>query len=149
MEIHLRNSQLVKAIVDDGVSMYFRGDPASNQLSRRVILSAEVAPPTTLLTNPGQPEKAQKGKRRKHCKTPGFAVIRGNACLGQACHSRFNDVMPNKSQEVFSQSLTLTVVLCNSYPTCENILILRQVTQSISHAHFRTWRKVRRKVSNG
>ena len=48
MEIRLGKAQLIKAIDDGGVSMYFRRDPASSQLSRRVILSVEV--PSPLIT---------------------------------------------------------------------------------------------------
>jgi len=59
--------------------------------------------------------------------------------LGQACHSEFYDDMDNEYQEVFLQSLSLTIVLRNSYSTYQDLLILRQVTQSISLAHFRTW----------
>jgi hypothetical protein len=44
MEIRLGRAQLVKAIDDDGVSMYFRRDLSSTELSRRVILSVEVLP---------------------------------------------------------------------------------------------------------
>ena len=63
MEIRLGKAQLIKAIDDGGVSMYFRRDPASSQQSRRVILSVEVTPLTTVLTNPGKTEKAHKGTR--------------------------------------------------------------------------------------
>ena len=61
MEIRLGKAQLVKAIDDGGVSMYFRRDPASSQQSRRVILSVEVnAPLTIFLINPGKTKKARK-----------------------------------------------------------------------------------------
>jgi len=63
MEIRIGKAELVKAINDGGVSMYFRRDPASSQLCRRVILSIEVAGLITLLTNPDQTEKTCKGKR--------------------------------------------------------------------------------------
>ncbi len=45
MEIRLGKAQLIKAVDDGGVSMYFRRDPASSQQSRRVILSVEVNSP--------------------------------------------------------------------------------------------------------
>jgi hypothetical protein len=44
MNIRLGKAQMVKAIDDGGVSMYFRRDQASSKLSRRVILSVEVTP---------------------------------------------------------------------------------------------------------
>jgi len=62
MQTRLGKAQLVKAIDDGGVSMYFRRDPTSRPLSQRVVLSVEVASLTKLLTNPGQTEKACKGK---------------------------------------------------------------------------------------
>jgi hypothetical protein len=45
MEIRLGKAQVIKAIDDGGVSMYFRRDPSSSQQSRRVILSVEVTSP--------------------------------------------------------------------------------------------------------
>jgi len=62
MQTRLGKAQLVKAIDDGGVSMYFKLDPTSTQLSQRVVLSVEVAPLITLLTNQGQTEKTHKGK---------------------------------------------------------------------------------------
>ena len=80
MEIHLGKAQLVKAIDDGGVSMYFRRDPTSSQLSRRVILSVEVAPSQRMfLINPGQTEKARKGKWWGDCQSPCRSIIRWNA----------------------------------------------------------------------
>jgi len=79
MQIRLGKAQLVKAIDDGGISMYFRRDPASSRESQRVVLSVEVAPFITLLTNPGQTEKARKGKRWRHCKSPCCAIICRNA----------------------------------------------------------------------
>ena len=63
MEIRLGKAQLVKAIDDGGVSMYFRRDPTSNQQSRRVILSVEVIPLIAFLINPGKTEEARQRKR--------------------------------------------------------------------------------------
>ena len=48
MEIRLGKVQVVKAIDDGGVSMYFRRDPSSTQQSRRVILSVEVRLPSQI-----------------------------------------------------------------------------------------------------
>jgi hypothetical protein len=62
MQTRLGKAQLVKAIDDGGVSMYFRRDPASSRESQRVVLSVEVSPITALQTNEGQTQKARKGK---------------------------------------------------------------------------------------
>ena len=57
--------------------------------------------------------------------------------LGQVCHPEFYDVMDNDYQEVSSQTLrSLTIVLCNSYSTCDNLLILCEIPESISCADF-------------
>jgi hypothetical protein len=63
MDIRLGKAQMVNAIDDGGVSMYFRRDPSSSQQSRRVILSVEATPLTTFLINPGKTEKTRQGKR--------------------------------------------------------------------------------------
>ena len=63
MEIRIGKAQIVKAIDDGGVSMYFRRDPSSSQQSRRVILSVEVTTLTTFLINPGKTEKTRQRKR--------------------------------------------------------------------------------------
>jgi hypothetical protein len=64
MEIRLGKVQLIKAIDDGGVSMYFRRDPSSSQQSRRVILSVEVKfSVPILLTDPGKTKKVYKGKQ--------------------------------------------------------------------------------------
>lgn len=77
MDIRLGKAQIVTAIDDGGMSMYFRRNPSS-QLSRRVVLSVEVLPPQSpvlsipspnsllplsllssiILTNPGETENA-------------------------------------------------------------------------------------------
>jgi hypothetical protein len=99
MEIRLGKVQMIKAIDDGGVSMYFRRDPSSTQLSRRVILSVEVSQLTTLLT---------KAKRKKHTKENDHDTAYRHASqiyaemLGQACHSEFYHLMDNEYQEVFS-----------------------------------------------
>jgi len=62
MQKRLGKAQLVKAIDDGGVSMYFRRDPVSSRESRCVVLSVEVGRLTALHTNLGQTEKARKGK---------------------------------------------------------------------------------------
>src|SRR5438270_5051592 len=44
MEIQLGKAQLITAKDDSGVSMFFRCDPSSSQLSRCPVLSVEVLP---------------------------------------------------------------------------------------------------------
>ena len=44
MQTHLDKAQLVKAIDDGCISIYFRCDLASRRELRRVVLSIEVAP---------------------------------------------------------------------------------------------------------
>ena len=55
MEIRLGKVQSVKAIDDGGVSMYFRRNPTSSQLSRRVILSVEVGSPPRDVSHESRP----------------------------------------------------------------------------------------------
>ena len=50
MKIRLGKASKVRAIDDGGVSMNFRRDVKSSQLSRRVILSVEVTPQRRFLT---------------------------------------------------------------------------------------------------
>jgi hypothetical protein len=47
MEIRIGRAQSITAIDDGGISMNFRRDPASSQLSQRAILSIEVTIPLT------------------------------------------------------------------------------------------------------
>ena len=63
MKIHLGKAQVVKAIDDGGVSMYFRRDPSSTQQSRRTVLSVEVTLFPTILKGSGKTKKACQGKR--------------------------------------------------------------------------------------
>jgi hypothetical protein len=51
MEIRIGKAQTITAVDDGGVSMNFRRDPASSQLSQRVILSVEVIIPTDNVPN--------------------------------------------------------------------------------------------------
>ena len=44
MKVRLGKAQFITAKDDGGVSMFFRRDPSSSQLSRRVVLSVEVQP---------------------------------------------------------------------------------------------------------
>src|SRR5436190_18579874 len=83
MEIRLGKVQVVKAIDDGGVSMFFRRELGTgSEQSRRTILSVEVIPlipvPTSL-TYPGKAEKARKGERPRHSKSPCLSNIRRNA----------------------------------------------------------------------
>ena len=64
MNIRIGRAQSITAIDDGGISMNFRRDPASSQLSQRVVLSIEVTTHiTTCLTHPGKKKKACQGKR--------------------------------------------------------------------------------------
>jgi hypothetical protein len=78
MEIRLGKAQLVKAIDDGGISMYFRRDPSSSQLSRRVVLSVEVSLITAILIIAGKTEKTPK-TRRRYRKSSCRSNIRRNA----------------------------------------------------------------------
>ena len=52
MEFRLGKAQIIKAIDDGGVSMYFRRERTSSEQSQRVVLSVEVRPPfPSLLTH--------------------------------------------------------------------------------------------------
>ena len=70
-----------------------------------------------------------QAKRKKHVKENDEETANRHAAqsyaemLGQACHSEYYE-MDNEYQEVFLQSFLLTLVLCNSYSTCENLFIL-------------------------
>ena len=46
MEIRLGNVQIIQAIDDGGMSMFFRRKPFSPEKSQRVVLSIEVRPPS-------------------------------------------------------------------------------------------------------
>ena len=65
MEIRIGRAQSITAIDDGGVSMNFRRDPASSQLSQRVILSIEVTPPLTIVLTIRQNVKSMLRKRTK------------------------------------------------------------------------------------
>jgi len=60
MEIRLSKTQMVKAIDDGGVSMYFQCNVSSTRQSRRVILSVEVK---TLPDKSTQNEKSTQKKK--------------------------------------------------------------------------------------
>jgi hypothetical protein len=47
MEFRLGKAQIIKAIDDGGVSMYFRRERTSSEQSQRVVLSVEVRPPSS------------------------------------------------------------------------------------------------------
>ena len=72
MEICLGKAQIVKAIDDGGISMYFRRDPLSTQQSRCVILSVEVRP---LPDNyPNESRQNEKSTQKKTMKTQKIAM---------------------------------------------------------------------------
>ena len=90
IEIRLDKAQLVKAIDDGGVPMYFRRDPTSPQLSRRVVLSVEVVPAfKPLFANVSR----QSGKSMNDEDTANRHAAQCYAeMLGYACHPEFYDV---------------------------------------------------------
>jgi hypothetical protein len=100
MEIRIGRAQSITAIDDGGVSMNFRRDPASSQLSQRVILSIEVTP--SLDNRPNN-----QAKRKKHVKERDEDTANRHASqiyaemLGQVCHPEFYELMDNEYQEVF------------------------------------------------
>ena len=95
MQVRLGKVQLVKAIDDDDVSVSFRRDLGSSRLSRRVILSVEVAAHIKLL---GKTEKRanENDEDTANRHTAQLYV----EMLSQACHSEFYDKMHNEYQEV-------------------------------------------------
>ena len=107
MDICLGKAQLVKAIDDGGISMYFRRDPFSSQQSRCVILSVEATPLTAFLINPGKAEKHIKDNNEDTANRHAAQIYA--EMLGQVCHCKFYEQMENEYQEVSSKSLPLKI----------------------------------------
>jgi hypothetical protein len=59
MEFRLGKAQIIKAIDDGGVSMYFRRERTSPEQSQRMVLSVEVRPPSPFL----QPDISRRNVR--------------------------------------------------------------------------------------
>ena len=78
MEIRLGPVQVIKAIDDGGISIYFRRDFGSDQISRRSILSVEVSPSASILIYLGKEKKARQGERRTNRESSCGADIRSN-----------------------------------------------------------------------
>ena len=134
--MRLGKVQVIKPIDDGGISMYFRRDPSSTQQSRRIVLSVEVNPLTIFLT-----KSRRNGRNTQKEMTNILQIVMLlkyiAEMLGQVCHPEFYNVMDNEYQEVFpANTVTYNIVLCNSYSTCENLLVLCKVTKHVSRADF-------------
>ena len=149
MEVQLGKVQRVKAIDDGGVSFRFRREFESNLQSQRVILSVEVKP---FLNHPNKPRRSEKSMPRRTTKTQQIVMpLRYSLKCSVKCVIKNITTCWTMNIRRYHpyRSTSLTIVLCNSYSTCQNSIILCQITKHISLTHRRTWRKIFRKVSEG
>ena len=123
-------TQLVKDIDDSGVSTDFRCDTST--ITTRYIVSGSKNPPDKSTQN----EKSTQKKKWGHSKSLSSRILR-----------RDEQWM---LRDILSIAVTdKTIVLCTPYSTCENLLILCKVYESISRVYFRIWHKIDWKVASG
>jgi len=148
MEVQLGKVQRIKAIDDGGVSFRFRREFESNLQSQRVILSVEV----NFFSNyPNKSRRSGKSTPRRLMKTQQIVMPLRYSLKCSAKYVIKNTTtswtMNIRRYYHLYRPTALTIVLCNSYSTCQNSIILCQITKHISLAHSRTWRKIFRDVS--
>jgi hypothetical protein len=149
LEVRLGKVQRVKAIDDGGVSFRFRREFESNLQSQRVILSVEVKP---FPNHSNKPRRSGKSTPGRTTKTQQIAMpLRYSLKCSVKCviKNTMTCWTMNIRRYRPHQLTALTIVLCNSYSTCQNSIILCQITKHISLTYRRTWRKIFRKVSEG
>jgi hypothetical protein len=143
----LGKAQFIKAIDDGGISMCFEREPQSPLESRRIVLSVEVNPLTSLLI---------QAKRKKHAKKDHEETASHHAAqifaemLGQVCRPELYEKLQNQYQEViFLFHYNLYQGVCDSYSTFKHLLILCQIAQLLSRSDFLTRSTAQQAVSYG